>query len=226
MKTSEHVNEIGKAMASVQGEMKPAIKDSNNPFFKSKYSNLTSVWESIREPLKKYEISIFQDVVSTDHGISVVTKMIHSSGQWIEFGPLEIPLGKRDAQSIGSATSYAKRYALSAACGVVTDDEDDDGEKAMNRNGQESMPKNVNKTKAVETPKASSLENCIISGQIETIEKLIKQCDEGYVTKLNKHLLDSGWPTYAHIPQDKYAQIITGINKNIELVKKRSEENV
>ncbi len=138
MKRSEMINEISKAMANAQGEMEPALKSSKNPFFKSNYSDLASIMDSIKIPLKKNDLSIWQDVITNDKGISVCTMVSHSSGQWIEFGPLEIALAKRDAQSVGSAITYAKRYALSAAVGVVSDN-DDDGEAAMGRNSAKTV---------------------------------------------------------------------------------------
>jgi len=133
MKTSNEINEIAKAMSAAQGEMMPAEKTATNPFFKSRYTNLTSVWDSIKIPLKTNSLTVWQDVVTTDGGISVTTRIVHCSGQWVEFGPLEIPLSRKDAQSIGSAASYGKRYAICAALGVVSDEDCDDGEKAMGR---------------------------------------------------------------------------------------------
>jgi len=169
MKTSDQLNEISKALASAQGEMKPATKSSSNPFFKSKYADFNSIWASIREPLRKYEIAVFQDLSTTEHGISVLTRLNHSSGQWIEFGPLEIQLTKKDPQSIGSASSYAKRYALSAAVGCVAEDEDDDGEVAMKPHRQE-KPKVFK-----EEPKK---ERNINSEEIKEISKMISECPQ------------------------------------------------
>jgi len=223
MKTSDQIDQIAKAMSIAQGEMKPASKSSENPFFRSKYSNLAQVWDSIRDPLSKNGLCVFQDVLSIATGISISTRVCHASGQWIEFGPMEIPVSKKDAQSVGSATSYGKRYAICAALGVVSDEEgDDDGEAAMGR--QESIPKNGNKPKKEEP--VTHQATCISPDQVRTISDLINKCDDGYVSKLSKHLLDLGYPTYAQIPVDMYAQILTGINKNIELVEKRRKENV
>lgn len=134
MKTSENINELAKAMSEAQKTMKPASKDAVNPYFKSKYSNISAVWESIRSPLTDNGLTVWQDVITCDKTVSVSTRIVHSSGQWVEFGPLIIPLLKLDAQVIGSATSYAKRYALCAAVGVVSDD-DDDGNLASNKMG-------------------------------------------------------------------------------------------
>ncbi len=129
MKTSENIIEISKAMNLAQREMRPAIKDSTNPHFRSKYSDLASVMEAIREPIGNNGLSIWQDATLEEMGVSVTTRIVHVSGQWVEFGPLTIPIGKRDAHAVGSACSYGKRYALCAALGVVSDD--DDGNEAV-----------------------------------------------------------------------------------------------
>lgn len=130
MKTSDQFNELAKALSIAQSEMKPAIKDSINPAYKSRYSNISSVWEAIRGPITQNGLTILQDAVTGDKCVSVTTRIIHSSGQWIEFGPFTINLVKFDAHAMGSATSYARRYALCAAVGVVSDD-DDDGNAAV-----------------------------------------------------------------------------------------------
>lgn len=130
MKTSENIIEISKAMNLAQREMRPAIKDSTNPHFRSKYSDLASVMDAIREPIGNNGLSIWQDATLEEMGVSVTTRIVHVSGQWVEFGPLTIPIGKKDAHAVGSACSYGKRYALCAALGVVSDD-DDDGNKAV-----------------------------------------------------------------------------------------------
>ena len=224
MKTSEMINEIAKAMSLAQSQMTPASTDSTNPHFRSKYANLESVIDAFRIPLCSNGLAFWQDVTTTESQVMISTRIIHSSGQWVEFGPLCIPVGKKDAHGIGSATTYGKRYALCAAMGVAPGEIDDDASGAVASVHGHVPGSHVEKpkTKVVETPKPSYLENCIVQGQVETIQKLIEQCEEGYVTKLNKHLLDSGWPTYAHIPQDKYNIIITGINKNIEINKKNN----
>src|SRR5262249_10874433 len=113
-----------------QSLLKPAVKDAVNPAYRSKYADLTAVWEACREPLTQCGLAVWQDVTNGDGGISVLTRIAHASGQWVEFGPLTVPLAKQDAHGVGSATSYAKRYALSAAIGVVAE-EDDDGNAAV-----------------------------------------------------------------------------------------------
>ena len=131
MKTSDQINEVAKAMAIAQNEMKPAAKDSVNPHFKSKYSNIESVWDAIRLPMTCNGLTVWQDVTTEERSVAITTRIVHISGQWVEFGPLSVPMSKLDAHGVGSAISYGKRYALCAAVGVVSGDEDDDGNASL-----------------------------------------------------------------------------------------------
>lgn len=128
---SENINELAAALAKAQSEIRNAELDRANPFFKSRYSTLAAVWEACREPLTKNGLSVVQGVERGESGPFVSTMLLHSSGQFISS---ECPLimGKMDMQSLGSAISYAQRYALKAAVGVCSseDNEDDDGNKA------------------------------------------------------------------------------------------------
>lgn len=130
MNTSEQINEVATALAKAQAALRPATKDATNPAYRSKYADLTAVWEVCRVAFAPFGLSVVQDVTSGNGGVCVTTRIVHSSGQWIECGPLCVPLGKQDAHGVGSATSYGKRYALCAAVGIVAD-EDDDGNGAV-----------------------------------------------------------------------------------------------
>jgi hypothetical protein len=140
MKTSENIAELAKAMSEAQRNIKPAVKDGLNPHFRSKYTSISSVWESMREPMMSLGLTVWQDVTTQDKLVSVETRIVHSSGQWVEFGPLTMPVSKPDAQGFGSGISYAKRYALCAAIGIVSSDEDDDASSAVDRSTGEVKP--------------------------------------------------------------------------------------
>lgn len=139
MKTSEQISELAKALANAQAEIKVAIKDTTNPFFKSKYADLSEIVNASRGALTKNGLSITQGPDFLGDKWVLVSRLIHSSGQWIE---TYFPLLAKDQspQAMGSAVTYAKRYAMSALVGVVTDDEDDDGELAQGRNLEQSKP--------------------------------------------------------------------------------------
>lgn len=148
MRTSEQINEIAAALAKAQGEMAPAVKDSTNPAFRSKYADLAANVEAARKPLAQNGLAVLQEATlrSTEDGaqraVAVLTRIVHSSGQWIEFDPLSVPCAKPDAHGVDSATTYARRYALGAALGLVA--EDDDGNAAVQQQpARESKPAGV-----------------------------------------------------------------------------------
>lgn len=130
MKTSEKIGEIAKAMATVRKNIEQPAKTAENPFLKNNYVPLEGVVSAIDKALPD-ELSYVQEATSTDRGVAVTTFVMHSSGEYMQFEPLEVPVSKRDAQAFGSAETYARRYTLSAVFGI-TSDADDDGQQAAN----------------------------------------------------------------------------------------------
>ncbi len=136
MNKSESIKELASALCKAQSEMKGAQKDSVNPFFKSKYADLSSVWDAARPVLAANGLSVSQLVDRADGGnIGLTTLLLHSSGEWLE-SKATIPMKDGTAQAAGSAITYLRRYALAAILGVVAD-EDDDGNAASQKRNQE-----------------------------------------------------------------------------------------
>lgn len=133
MKTSESIKEIASAMNKAQAEMTAAKKDSKNPFFKSSYADLGSVVLALKEAFCNNGLSYVQVPLMEESSVGVTTRLMHSSGEWIE-GTLTLPMAKLDPQGAGSAITYARRYALQAMAGIPS--ADDDAEFAMGRNAQ------------------------------------------------------------------------------------------
>lgn len=130
------IAKLAEALSRAQGRMKHAIKDANNPFFRSKYADLASVVEASRPAMAENGLS----VVQYTRGNVLYTMLLHSSGEWIrghiELKPMRQVKDKgwevsEDPQSYGSCITYARRYALAAITGVAT--EDDDGNAATGR---------------------------------------------------------------------------------------------
>jgi len=129
MPQSESIKELATALSKVQGELTYAKKDSANPFFKSRYADLESVWDACRDLLARNGLSIIQMPGNYFEGrMWLVTRLCHSSGEWIE-QEMSVPVQKPDAQGAGSALTYMRRYALAAFVGVVQ--ADDDGNAAV-----------------------------------------------------------------------------------------------
>lgn len=131
MQRSESISQLAAALAKAQSVMTGALRDSENPHFRSRYADLASVWEACREPLSSNGLSVAQLPGITDRGtVTVETVLLHESGEFIG-GTIEIPAAKSDAQAIGSALTYARRYSLAAVVGIAP--EDDDAEGAVGR---------------------------------------------------------------------------------------------
>jgi len=131
MEQSESINELVTALAKVQAALKPVSMDGKNPFFKSKYATLHSVWESCRQLLSDNGLALIQ-IMDTENGnVDVITQLCHTSGQWIR-GKLGMIPNKNDPQAIGQIITYFRRYSLGAMLGIVTE-EDTDGEIGQHR---------------------------------------------------------------------------------------------
>lgn len=131
MNKSDNISEIAKAMCQAQPKLRVAIKDSANPFFKSKYADLQNVWEACKEAIHGSGLSVVQIPTHIDGEPALETVLLHTSGQWVS-GVYPLSPTKKDPQGVGAAITYARRYALAAVVGVVYDD-DDDGETAHGR---------------------------------------------------------------------------------------------
>jgi hypothetical protein len=124
MSQSESIANLAKALSIVQGKLTYAVKDSANPFFKSKYADLESVWDACRSLLADNNLCVIQMPGNYFEGrMWLITKLCHSSGEWIE-QEMSVPVQKMDVQGCGSALSYMRRYSLSAFIGIVQSDDD------------------------------------------------------------------------------------------------------
>lgn len=137
--TSPTIGKLALALAKAQAVLEPAKKNHDNPFFKSKYADLSAIWESIRKPLADNELAVIQTTGLGSDGLSLITLLAHSSGEWIR-AVYPIRPVKNDPQGIGSAITYARRYALAAISGATAEGEDDDG-NAASENGRQSEPR-------------------------------------------------------------------------------------
>lgn len=124
MNTSETISALATALAAAQAEMSNAAYNKTNPGFKSRYADLASIREATLPSLNKNGLAIWQGTnVDERDRMVLVTRLFHKSGEWIE-STYPIPLSDKP-QVMGSALTYARRYAWSAACGITADDDDD-----------------------------------------------------------------------------------------------------
>ena len=136
---SDNIAELAAALSKAQGEITGALKDSSNPFFKSKYADLASCWDACRKQLAANGLSVIQTTEAfADDRLMLVTTLAHSSGQWVR-GFLPVLTKDASPQGQGSGITYARRYALAAIVGLAQID--DDAEAAQNRGGYVNNPR-------------------------------------------------------------------------------------
>lgn len=144
METSTSISKISAALLKAQMGMGNAVKDSSNPFFRSKYADLNSVREACIPLLNSNGISAIQPMVSKDGKNYINTILLHESGEFLSSYTEIVYSKQNDAQAQGSGITYARRYGLQAFVNIGADD--DDGQKAS----QPAPQKQVEKTKEKE----------------------------------------------------------------------------
>jgi len=169
---SEQINELAASLSKAQGKITGALKDSSNPFFKTKYADLASVWDACREQLSANGLAVVQTVSGEGEMLRVTTSLIHSSGQWMR-DTLPLKPSKSDPQGIGSAITYARRYALAAIVGVAQID--DDAEAAMGR--KETDKNRISIDQATQKQFAEQARACLANADTEGLKQLWSEWD-------------------------------------------------
>ena len=120
---SPEIDKLASSLSKVQAELEGAKKESTNPFFKSNYADLHAVIKSAFPHLSKHGLSVTQGNEMIMGAVCVTTTLMHSSGQWIR-SKVKLPLAKKDAQGVGAAITYGRRYGLSGIVGIAQYDDD------------------------------------------------------------------------------------------------------
>ena len=142
MRTSENIDLLATALIAAQGELKSPAKNMTNPFFQSTYAGLPDCCDAVRDVYRRNGLVVVQGggehAESLGRGvgslpsnggdlrvaITVETRIIHESGQWIE-ASMPVVLSKLDPQAVGSAVTYGRRYLLNSMSFLAPDDDDD-----------------------------------------------------------------------------------------------------
>ena len=136
---SDKIDKLASALVKVQGELEGAKSESTNPFFKSSYADLHTVIKSSFPFLSKHGLCVSQGNEIIPGAVCVTTTLLHESGQWLRSRiKVPFPIGKDgnakiDAQGVGTATTYGRRYSLAAMIGVAQ--KDDDGNSISGNTG-------------------------------------------------------------------------------------------
>ena len=139
---------IAAALCAAQMEMGPALKQSNNPAFKSKYADLGNVMEACMPALNRHGIAVIQPIGEADGGRYVETVLVHATGELRCRVPLIV--AKNDMQGFGSAVTYARRYGLMAMAGIAPEDDDGNAAAASAPKGKPAPKPQENPNEAIE----------------------------------------------------------------------------
>ena len=117
---------VAAAFVAAQAELTnpPKKSKANTGTYSYTYADLPAIIDHVRPVLAKHGLGISQDVLMEDGRLLIRTRIIHSSGECMEFGPLAGSVGG-EWQKVGSGITYARRYALAAALGIAADEDDD-----------------------------------------------------------------------------------------------------
>lgn len=176
-------SELAKALLEAQKKMGNAVKDSSNPFFKSKYADLNAIREACMPALNENGIVVLQPTVSIDGKNYVKTLLLHESGESMECLTEIIYSKINDAQAQGSGITYARRYGLQSFVNVGADD--DDGNKASTPENKKEIVWLTEEQflAAMQSPKKGILATLsTFNGQNG------KKMSTGYLTQLTKQL--------------------------------------
>lgn len=166
--------EIGKivgALAKARKAFKPIIKAEINPFFKSKYADLAAVIDATKDGLSDNGLAVIQPPAydRLTGTVEVLTLVAHESGEWIR-AILDMPTNKPDAQGVGSAITYGRRYAYSAILNVASES-DDDGNAAVSKDF-----KDARKEESEESfDQRTESQQCIAQFQVSAIVEACKK---------------------------------------------------
>ncbi len=204
--SSYEKNELFTALSKAQGEMALAENTHENSYFKSKYSDLSSIIQTSRKPLSNNGLAVIQCIVTTDGAQQLQSILGHSSGQWISSNiPLNPP--KNDVETLGSYLAYIKRHSYAALVGIASREEDDDGEISMVDERKKVTRAPINKYKM----------------ERESYESITKEQREEVEYELERHpnpesVVESIYKAYrinslANIPKSKFLPVITKIRE-------------
>ena len=119
---SKDISKLAGALAKAQGIMGGVAKGN--------YADISDCLNACLPALSKNGLAISQgNRFCNTTGYYITTLLLHESGQWLK-SEIRIPLtNKKDAQEIGSACTYGRRYGLTAMVGLAQ--LDDDGNRTV-----------------------------------------------------------------------------------------------
>jgi hypothetical protein len=212
---SPNLGALAAALVAAQADLKNPAKDATNPHFKSRFADLAGVRAAVVPAFAAHGLAVTQLVTSMDGKPALATMLIHASGEWLRCTSPLRP-AKDDPQGVGSAITYARRYALQAVAGVTGDD-DDDGHHASQppaRPQQQQQPKPPPPA-AKQAPADLAASPDVIAELIEELAKARKQPPGDVCSKFLTHMFGGDCPGVDDIPAGSWPKAVASLRKAI-----------
>lgn len=137
---SSMINELATALSVAQGSYKELRFNRRNPVTLNEYSDIEAIHRATRPALKENGLSTTQLPNSSDDGTTLLTRLLHASGQFVECRS-RITLVSGETKLFVSQLNEYKKQHLMAMLGIaaVGDPDDDDcvAEDDVKRHKQE-----------------------------------------------------------------------------------------
>jgi hypothetical protein len=195
MNKSESIAALAEAMAQAQSEIENASKNAANPHFKSKYADLAEVLNTARPVLSKHGIAVIQFPSFAEGVASVETVITHKSGEWMS-NICFAPVTKQDAQGVGSAITYLRRYSLAAVAGIAQEDDDANQASQGAKSGKISVTQIAKEGNIDDSPVNESKIAGVIDGAKEAINDDRPDDVVRFWRSLTKNEMTRAWPEF------------------------------
>lgn len=179
------------ALAKMQGVLDAAKKESKNPYFNSKYADLAQCLQTAKKPMADAGLSVSQHCTFDGVNVHCVSVLGHSSGQMM-VSTLSVPVTKKDAQGVGAAITYARRYAMSSIIGLTQADDDAessvDHDEPVEYDGNYATEKQVGMIKSMLAKSNVPIEKILERYHAANLESLSKEQASNCITILKKQI--------------------------------------
>ncbi|MBC3375754.1 ERF family protein [Pseudomonas sp. SWRI92] len=133
MEAKSALEAFNAAFAEMQCEMPSVEKRTENTHTKKMYADLDDINYAVRPVMAKFGFGVSFKIVNQANGVSITGILMHKAGHREETTmilPLDAGAGRSAVQSVGSTTTYGKRYVMCALLNITSgDDNDNDGYK-------------------------------------------------------------------------------------------------
>jgi len=197
MEAKSALEAFNAAFAEMQCEMPSVEKRTENTHTKKMYADLDDINFAVRPVMAKFGFGVSFKIVNQANGVSITGILMHKGGHREETTmilPLDVGAGRSAVQSVGSTTTYGKRYVMCALLNITSgDDNDNDGYKEP--------------TDAMITP-----------AQARQVQALLDKCSAAVHANFEKMYGDPG-----HIAKSAFDGVIAGLNNSISKAAKQEQ---